>query len=229
MSVEAICFDLDDTLYDYLRYVQAGLDEAGDYLEALTGRQYHAELFDIYFEEGITDGTFDVLVERHGLSPELVDEMVEAYHGATGPLKPYPETESVLAELAETYRLGCITDAREGHTKLRRLGIREYFDEVLVTRTIGHSKRDTEAFEYLLSKLSASPQSAVYVGDDPRVDFHAPNELGMTTVRLRRGRYADREPDDLAAIPDREIRQLDELPNVLARIERLDQSLSPRQ
>ncbi|WP_336133568.1 HAD family hydrolase [Natronomonas amylolytica] len=221
MSIEAICFDLDDTLYDYLRYAQAGLDEVGDYLEALTGRQYHAELFDIYFEEGITDDTFDVLAERHGLATELVDEMEEAYHGAIGPLKPYDDAEPVLAELAGTYRLGCITDARGGHTKLRRLGIHEYFDEALVTGAIGHSKQDPEAFEYLLSKLSASPQSAVYVGDDPR-DFHAPNDLGMTTVRLRRGRYADVEPTDRAAVPDNEIRRLDELPNVLARIDRVE-------
>ncbi|MEF8914562.1 HAD family hydrolase [Natronomonas sp.] len=229
MSIEAVCFDLDDTLYDYLRYAQAGLDEVGDYLEALTGRQYHAELFDIYFEEGITDDTFDVLVERHGLSPDLVDEMVEAYHGALGPLKPYDDAESVLAELTESYRLGCITEARGGHTTLRRLGIHEYFDEALVTRAIGHSKQDPAAFEFLLSKLSASPQSAVYVGDDPHVDFHAPNDLGMATVRLRRGRYADREPSDRAALPDHEIRQLDELSNVLTRIERRDQGLSTSQ
>lgn len=229
MNVDAICFDLDDTLYDYLRYAQSGLDEVGAYLEALTGRQYGAELFDIYFEDGITDEPFDVLVERHGLPPELVDEMVEAYHGATGPLQPYPETEPVLAELTETYPLGCITDAREGHAKLQRLGLREYFDEVLVTQSIGRSKEEPAAFEHLLSKLSASPQSTVYVGDDPRVDFRAPNELGMTTVRLRRGRYADLEPDDRDAAPDHEIRQLDALPNLLTRLDRVDQGLTNEQ
>jgi putative hydrolase of the HAD superfamily len=226
MSIEAVCFDLDDTLYDHLRYAKAGLDEAGDYLEALTGRRYHAELYDIYFEEGITDHTFEILVERHGLSPDLIDELEEAYHGSVSPLEPYPETEDALTELAEAYALGCITEAREGHTTLRRLGIREYFDEVLVTRGLGRSKRDPAAFRYALSEMSVSPRAAVYVGDDPRTDFDAPNQLGMGTVRLRRGRYADLEASGSDAAADREISRLDELPDVLARMERVDRGLS---
>jgi putative hydrolase of the HAD superfamily len=226
MTVEAVCFDLDDTLYDHLRYAKVGLDEVGDYLEALTGQRYHAELYDIYFEDGITENTFDVLVERHDLPPELVEEMVEAYHGAVDPLEPYPDAEAVLSELAESYRLGCLTDAREGHTRLRRLGLYEYFDEVLVTRATGGEKDDRAAFEGLLSELSVPPQAAVAVGDDPRTDFHAPNRLGMTTVRLRRGRFTDVEPTDREAVPDHEIRRLEELPNVLTTIERIDGSLS---
>jgi putative hydrolase of the HAD superfamily len=226
MTIEAVCFDLDDTLYDYLRYAKAGLDETGDYLEALTGRQYHAELYDIYFEDDLTEGTFDTLVDRHGLSPELVDEMVEAYHGATGPLEPYPETESVLSELDDDYRLGCITDGREGHTKLRRLGIREYFDEVLVTPNLGRSKKDSAVFERVLSELSVSPRAAVYVGDDPRSDFRAPNDLGMTTVRVRRGRYTDIEPADERAAPDHDIRHLNGLLDILTTADHVNQSLS---
>ncbi len=226
MTIEAVCFDLDDTLYDYLRYAKSGLDETGDYLEALTGRQYHAELYDIYFEEDITEGTFDVLAERYGFSSELVDEMIEAYHGATDSLEPYPETESVLGELVDEYRLGCITDGREGHMKLRRLGIREYFDEALVTPNIGRSKNDPDVFRHVLSKLSVSPRAAVYVGDDPRTDFRAPNELGMTTIRIRRGRYTDLEPTDEAAVPDHEIQNLDAVLDVLSAVIPADQSLS---
>lgn len=229
MNVEAVCFDLDDTLYDYLRYARAGLDEVGDYLEVLTGRRYHAELFELYFEEEITEDTFDVLVERHGLSPHLLDEMVEAFHGATGALEPYPEAESALAALAGRYRLGCITEGREGHSKLRRLGLRQHFDTALATRAIGTTKRDPAAFEYLLSELSVSPRAAVFVGDDPPVDFHAPNELGMTTIHFRRGRYSDIVPTDRADVADHEIRALDEVQNVLARVEQLDRGISKGQ
>ncbi len=226
MTIEAVCFDLDDTLYDYLRYAKSGLDEAGDFLEALTGRQYHAELYDIYFEEDLTEGTFDVLAERYDLSPESVDEMIEAYHGATDPLEPYPETESVLAGLGDEYRLGCITDGREGHMKLRRLGIREHFDEVLVTPNIGRSKDDPDVFKHVLSELSVSPRRAAYVGDDPRTDFRAPNELEMTTVRIRRGRYTDLEPTDEAAVPDHEIQNLEDCAEVLSTAPPADRGLS---
>lgn len=228
MTIEAVCFDLDDTLYDYLRYARAGLDAAGDYLEELTGERYHAELYDIYFEDENTTGTFDVLIERHDLDPELVDELVEAYHGSMEPIQPYPETERVLSELGETYELGCITDGREGHSKLHRLGIRWYFDAVLVTPTTDHSKDNPAVFERVLSELSVSPEEAVYVGDDPRSDFRTPNELGMTTVRLRRGRYTDLEPADDAARPDYEIEQLERVPSVIVAEEYLSRRVGER-
>lgn len=216
MTVDAVYFDLDDTLYDYLRYAKTGLDSAAEYLETRTGHRLHAELYDIYFEEELTEGTFDVLIERHGLDSELAPELVEAFHNATEPLEPYPETEQVLSQLSGAYRLGLITDGRGGHAKLDRLGLEEYFETVLVTPTIGRSKHDPEVFERALSALSVSPEDAMYVGDDPRVDFRVPNELGMATVRLRQGRYTSLEPEDSDASPDREIQYLDDLLGIVA-------------
>lgn len=221
-SLEAVCFDLDDTLYDYERYARAGLDAAADRLASLTGRRYHEPLRRIYFEEGVTDGTFDICLDRyeirdrHGLDADVVDELVDAFHGAETPLEPYPETEAVLSALDGRFALGLITDGRGGHAKLRRLGLADRFDEVLVTPTVGRSKRERAVFEHVLFRLSTPPEAAVYVGDDPRVDFRVPNAMSMTTVRLRRGRYADLEPENDAAAPDREIASLDELPALLA-------------
>lgn len=223
--IEAVCFGLDDTLFDYLRYAKTGLDAAGDYLEALTGQRHHAELYDIYFEEEFTDDTFERLLDRHGLSSGLREELIEAYHSAIEPLVPYPETESVLSRLTEEYRLAVVTDGRKGNTKLRRLGLRGYFEAVIVTPAIEHSKRDAEAFERALSELSVQPRAAVHVGADPRVDFRAPNELGMATVRLRRGRYADLEATEQEAAADHEIADLEELLGLLVRPESLHRRL----
>lgn len=215
MTTEAICFDLDDTLFQYERYARAGLENAAEHLKAHTGQRHHETLLELYFDEEVTDGTFDVLADRYDLPSEIVDELVEAYHDADEPLEPYPETVPVLSRLEEAHRLGLITDGRGGHAKLRRLGIGEYFEAVLVTPTIGRSKHDRIAFDRVLSELSVTPPVAVYVGDDPRVDFGVPNELGMVTVRLRRGRYTDLEPPDESAEPDHEIRNLDELPPIV--------------
>jgi len=215
MTIRAVCFDLDDTLFAYRKYARAGLRAAADRLEARTGEEVHEELLRLYFTEGITDGTFDRLLDRHDRSPALVDDLVDAYHDANTPLSPYPETEPVLSTLSEDYRLGLITDGRGGHAKLRRLGIRSYFDAVVVTPDIGSSKRKPDPFERALSTLSVSADAAVYVGDDPRFDFRHPNDLGMTTVRLSRGRYSDLEPETDAAVPDREIPHLEALLDIL--------------
>lgn len=215
MSIQAVCFDLDDTLFDYHEYAEAGLRSAADLLEARTGECFHEELLALYFDEDVTEGTFDRLLDRHDLPSHLLEDLVEAYHDAAGSLSAYPETESVLSELTAEYRLGLVTDGRGGHAKLDRLGIREYFDAVVVTPTIGRTKHDAMVFERVLSDLDVPPADAVYVGDDPRVDFRVPNDLGMTTVRIRRGRFVDLEPVDAVAAPDHEITRLDRLPGCL--------------
>lgn len=215
--MESVCFDLDDTLFDYNQYARAGLKSAADHLEERIGGRHDEELLEIYFDDGITEGTFDVFVNRHGLPSETVDELVEAYHDSEEPLTPYPETERVLTRLGDEYRLGLITDGRGGHAKLRRLGIEHFFDEVLVTPTVGRSKTDPAVFEHVLAKLAVAPEAAVYVGDDPRVDFWQPNEFDMLTVRLRCGRFTDLTPPGEGYAPDHEIHRLDELIGLLDR------------
>lgn len=215
MTRGAICFDLDDTLYEYHQYARAGLEFAAVYLERRTGRQLHDELLALYFIEETEEGTFDELVGRYDLPAELVDELVEVFHDATTPLRPYPAAEPVLRQLAESYRLGLITDGRGGAAKLSRLGLADWFDATLVTPTIGASKHEDRVFEQVCSELNTHPTDAVYVGDDPRVDFYVANELGLTTIRLRRGRYRRLEPETPQHAADHQIFSLGSLPGVV--------------
>lgn len=220
MRVESVCFDLDDTLYPYAEYARTGLRAAGDHLTTRTGRRLTDELLELYFDDGVTTGTFDRLVDRYDdVPPSLVSDLVAAYHGAEAPIEPYEATVPVLQDLRDEYRLGLVTDGRNGDGKLRRLGLEEgYFGAVVVAPEHNTSKHHPEPFEKALGSLSVDPEQTVYVGDDPRVDFTVPNRLGMGTVRLRRGRYADLDPTVPRAVPDAEIGSLDELPAVLGSV-----------
>ncbi|WP_323675912.1 HAD family hydrolase [Halorubellus sp. PRR65] len=211
MTRTAVCFDLDDTLYDYHEYARAGLHAAADLVHRRSGKRVQDDLLSAYFDPSVDAGTFDVLLDEYDLPSLTVDDLVDAFHAAGGRLDPYPETERVLDALGTQHALGLVTDGRGGQSKLDRLGIREHFDAVLVTHDVGRSKHERGVFEDFLADLDVHPTRATYVGDDPRVDFRAPNELGMTTVRLRRGRYVDLEPEDAAAAPDYEIATLDGL------------------
>ena len=213
-DLEAVLFDLDDTLFDFTQYIRAGLDSAADHVEARDGRALHEELHAIYFEEGVTEGTFDVLAQRHGVDEAMIPDLVDAYHDSTGELTPYERAERVLSALAPAYRLGLITDGRNGRGKLARLGLADYFEAVCVAHDHGVSKLEELPFRRVLESLDVEPERAVYVGDNPERDFPISNALGMTTVRLRRGRFADREPAD-DAVPDVTIDRLEELLGLL--------------
>ena len=214
--MRAVCFDLDDTLFDYHQYVRGGLLAAAAALEARTGRDYGEELLSLYFEEGVTDATFDRLLSRHDLSPSLVPELVEAYHESPTEMRltPHPDARPTLDRLADDYALGVVTDGRNGRAKLDVLGLDAYFETVVVTPEHDLSKRDERAFRLALDDLDVEPTRTAYVGDNPATDFREPNRLGMRTIRIRRGRYRDRTPED-GARPDDVIDSLDRLPTLL--------------
>lgn len=214
-TLQAVCFDLDDTLFDYTQYIRAGLCEAAGVLRESTGVDAEQELLDLYFEEGVRTGTFDVILERHDLSDAFVPALVEAYHDSSGPLRPYDNAERVLSELRPQYDLGLITDGRNARSKLRRLDLQGYFDVVFASPNHDVTKLDPEPFERTFEALGVDPSRGVYVGDNPETDFRHPNRLGMSTVRLNRGRYVDRAAEDDAE-PDAVIDSLAPLLELLS-------------
>ena len=208
--VRAICFDLDDTLYPYEQYAHAGLRAAAAHLEAEAGVDVADDLVAAY-DAGIRGGTFDHVLERRGLSKEHVPDLVAAFHDRIGALEPYSGVPRLLERLGTERRLGLITDGRNGRAKLAELGLESAFDAVWVSPERGVTKRDPEPFEETLAILGAEPTDAVYVGDHPTVDVAVPKALGMETVRLRQGRYADESGPE----PDAVLESVGELPAVL--------------
>jgi len=207
---DALYFDLDGTLFDDRQYVRGGLRHAGEVLAEQTGRDLTDELRAAYFEREITGSTFDTVLEEHGLSTDLVPTLVSAYHNNSVELSPFPDAKPTLDVLSEMYQLGLITGGTNGREKLDRLGLSEYFSTIFVGPEYGCSKHQPEIFEAALESLDVTASQAAYVGDRPSLDFPQPNRLGMTTVRVRTGRYATAEATDDTK-PDYTVDRLAEL------------------
>lgn len=213
--VQAVLFDLDGTLFDDRQYVRAGLLNAAEKLEAETGVDISTELLTAYFDRGIRERTFDCVLREQGLSREIIPDLVDTYHAHDEALVPFPEAESVLSDLREEYNIGLITGGVNGKEKLRRLGLASYFEVVYVTAEHDTSKRYADPFEAVLADLEVTAPEAVYVGDRPALDFPQPNQLGMGTIRVLTGQFADTEVTKKAR-PDIVVNRLDELPSVIA-------------
>ncbi|MFC7115140.1 HAD family hydrolase [Natronoarchaeum sp. GCM10025703] len=211
----AVCFDLDGTLFDDRQYVRAGLERAGEVYAERTGVDLTDAFLRAYFQANATDATFDAVLAERGYSLDAVPELVDAYHANDAALVPFSDVEPTLSVLKNEYALGLVTGGRNGRAKLHRLGLADYFDIVIVTSELDTSKREPKPYKTALRELDVPAEAAVYVGDRPSLDVLQPRALGMRTVRVRRGQYAERVPTG-DAVPDVTIDSLAELPDLLA-------------
>jgi HAD superfamily hydrolase (TIGR01549 family) len=95
-------------------------------------------------------------------------------------------------------------------------GIRDFFDSVLSSETIGVEKPDVRFFSYVLETVGSRPETTIYVGDDPARDIVPAKKIGMTTVlyippRKYPGTASWRNCDYSRSNPDYIIRKFSEL------------------
>lgn len=133
----------------------------------------------------------------------------------------------VLGELSKVFPLGIITNgpAKWQEAKLTALGVRSYIKYLIDSETVGHQKPQPEIFRYALEKAAVKPERTVMVGDSLEDDVGGAQSVGIHTVWYRRrepvvldsffSNLAAEKP--IKAIPDLEIRKLEELIPVLLR------------
>ncbi|MEO2241373.1 MAG: TIGR02253 family HAD-type hydrolase [Euryarchaeota archaeon] len=229
--IKAVLFDLDDTLYPSSKLaeearknairamIEAGLDAD------LTEEELYEELQEIVREFGSNHPRhFNLLLRRIGRDPDpkLVAAAVVAYHDTKfAYLKPYPDVIPTLMKLREMgLKLGVVTSglAVKQWEKLIRLGLHHFFHTVIISEEIGVEKPHPRIFLEAARRLRVKPEECVFVGDRPDRDIRGANRVGMVTVRIRKGRYRDREPKDEGEVPDFEISRLGELLDVVRRL-----------
>lgn len=97
----------------------------------------------------------------------------------------------VLTELRQQgFLLGLIAQAAPSRRELiRNLGLEKLFTEIILSESKG--KTD---FERLLKRTGAKPEQSFVVGDRVRKEIAIGNRLGMRTIWVRQGRFAEELP-----------------------------------
>ena len=185
-KVSGVIFDLDDTLYSEKDYVRSGFRAVGEFLGDKT---CYGKLWQ-FFEDG--KPAIDALLHELGREAEK-DQLLSVYRRH----KPDISLREGAREMLQTLRsqglkLGIVTDGRpEGQrNKLDALGLNELVDDIIVTDELGgvqFRKPCDIAFRILQTRWRLNPSEMVYVGDNPRKDFQAPQQLGMKSVLLTDG------------------------------------------
>ena len=129
----------------------------------------------------------------------------------------FPDAAQTLQALSDRgYRLGVVANQSPGAAaRLDGWGLGRYFSVVAASAELGIAKPDKRIFLYALESAGCAPENAVMVGDRLDNDIRPAKELGMRTVRIRKGLAVYMSPRCDAENPDHTINELHELLEVL--------------
>lgn len=195
-ELDAVCFDLDDTLYPSRDYVLGGYRAAAAFAEArwgLPADDFYARACRVAAQQEPGRGAvFDAVLEEYGRREETaVRLLVLAYRAHRPVLDLFPDALAVLRALrARRLKTGLITDgmgSMQRH-KIEALGLAGMIDAVVCTDELGREfwKPSPVPFRVALEWLGVEPRRAAYVADNPAKDFAGPNALGMRTFQVCR-------------------------------------------
>lgn len=199
MRLQAVCFDLDNTLWDVqpaivraeetlYRWlaerwprITAGCDLAQmRALRQSLAREYPDRLHDLTFLR-------KEALRRHarmaGYAEDLAEEGFEVFFAVRNEVEPYEDVVPALARLAARYRLFSLTN---GNADLQRIGLAGYFEHSLGAWEAGAAKPDLRIFRALLERTGLEPEEVLYVGDDPVADIEGARAAGMPAVWINR-------------------------------------------
>ena len=226
--ITVVVFDLDDTLYDEIDYCRSGLAAVAEHLAALPGLppadRVLAALWG-QFSAGNRTKTFNAALDELGipLDSRLVRQLVDVYRRHVPAITLPDESRRVLDELKTKYGLAMLTDgfmpAQE--LKVQALGIEGYFESIIYTEKLGREfwKPSPVGFEKIMDDLGARAENAVYIADNEKKDFIAPNNLGFSTIRLvRPAGMHDTVCDEPGAKAQHETGRIEELPALIEQL-----------
>ena len=143
-----------------------------------------------------------------------VDRVLRVFDWAPRPgVEPFPQTLPVLRTLQQqSYRIGLLTNSFVPmwmrDQELHAYGLVDLLDVRVSAADVGFLKPHPAVYHDLLVRLDVSPEQAIFVGDRPANDIAGANEVGLVSVLLRPP-YLERDLDGVT--PDYTIERLDEL------------------
>lgn len=224
-GVEAIIFDLDDTLVDTFKslitpleleaateMVAAGMDESDS-------RRVAALLLQLRRDD--PDKIEEQLIQNF---PQAAGKAIEARRAVFANASPdalriEQSVRDMLQELYGRYHTYLVTTGRLEfqNRKLDRLGIRKLFKGIAVL--VSGSEETKENWMSSLIRDRYRPESVIVVGNRLDNEIKAGNRLGMITVWVKYGEGSGMKPCEETGQPDYIISSINQFSEILAEIE----------
>lgn len=212
-----LILDLDDTLYDEIDYCKSGFRATAEFIAQDRNCPEKTDTNDIFemlwaeFNSGNRSETFNTVLEKLEIpyDKNFINQLVDTYRNHFPDINLPEDSREFLENNQNKYNLGLLTDgflpAQE--YKVQALGIERYFEEIIYTEKLGREywKPASLGFEKLLERFNTPPGQAVYIADNEKKDFLAPNKLGMHTIKIVRKNQIHKSP---APVPEGKARYI---------------------
>jgi HAD superfamily hydrolase (TIGR01549 family) len=208
MAVEAVLFDLDDTLFDH-HYARRAALQTLRAAEPAVGR-FPLEQLDRTFERLLTDIHISLVLtgkitpeesrwmrmakflkEYHIKLPrkrirELIEVRTESYRRHR---RAVPGAPALLRRLRSSGRTVAIVTNNlraEQEEKLRVTGLDRWVDHLVCSEQVGVTKPAPRIFRVALERAGARPRTSVMVGDSWEYDIVGATRLGIRSIWFHR-------------------------------------------
>lgn len=206
MTVRAVVFDLDDTLFDHTGSATAGLRDWLTELghaptDDLVSQWFRIE--QVHFDSWLAGKTTHQGQRRARLREYLpllgrtappdddaADAAYEVYlKWYRRSWRAYDDARPAL-EVAQGngLRIGVLTNGstRQQNAKLERIGLSGFVDVVCTSESLGVSKPAAQAYHRTCAALGADPGETLMIGDNLDLDVVAARAAGLNAVHLDR-------------------------------------------
>jgi FMN phosphatase YigB (HAD superfamily) len=221
--IRCVIFDLDDTLYDCFgqrvrpahRHAAAAMVKAG--LKATVEAVYRARMKAFHHDPMLKHIDAEVCRRFGADDPERISRAArDAYFNCpVGKLKLFRGTMPLLRFLhLRGVRVFIVSfgEPEIQKAKVKALGLEgnPAIDKIF------YADRDKlltkeAAFKKIQHELALPAHETLIVGDRAMSEIRAGNELGMHTVRIRRGEFVAQDPQGREEEPDYEVRNISEV------------------
>jgi 2-haloalkanoic acid dehalogenase type II len=202
-AVRAICFDLDNTLWeiepvlsraegilaDWLRHRYPRIPErftAQDMLaaRAALAREQPHQAHDFTWLRRESLSRIAAASGYHAdQASDIAQQAFATWHAARNQCEPYRDVIPALERLKARFRLATLSN---GNADLGRIGLAHHFEVSLSAGALGCAKPHPRAYLALAEALTLKPAEILFVGDEPHADVLGPREAGMQTVWVNR-------------------------------------------
>ncbi len=235
-TVPSVVFDLDSTLLDNSSYQIALVEICRQVSELHPGlepgqlQQINSDIWtsnkDRYMAElwegakdtfSLGEEVWELILAQCGVQSRSIVREAARIHDATEArhFRLYADARSAVRTLQQAgIRMVLVTNgpSQLQRRKIEILGIVPWFEAILVSAEVGHSKPEPEIYMLALECLNADPQEAWFVGDNLYTDIAGANNVGMPSVWVNR--TGEPWPPDAPA-PTHEVRTLAPLPGLM--------------